>query len=44
MTQSNEATKEKHSRLALKLLEDAEREVAAGDTIQGGEKLWGATG
>ena len=41
--QESEAIREKHSALALKLLEDAEREIAAGDTVQGGEKLWGAT-
>lgn len=43
MTQSNEAVREKHSALALRLLEDAGREIEAGDTVQGGEKLWGAT-
>ena len=32
----SEAIREKHSALALKLLEDAEREIAAGDTVQGG--------
>jgi len=25
------------------LLDDARREIAAGDTVQGSEKLWGAT-
>ena len=34
---------EKHTILARKLLEDAEAEIAAGDLVQGGEKLWGAT-
>ncbi len=34
---------EKHARLALQLLQDAEREIALGDLVQGGEKLWGAT-
>ena len=29
--------------MALKLLDDAEREIAAGDLVQGSEKLWGAT-
>ena len=43
MAQSNESAVDKHSRLALQLLEDAAREVSAGDTVQGGEKLWGAT-
>ena len=38
-----ESLTEKHTRLAHKLLEDAEREIAAGDTVQGSEKLWGAT-
>ena len=38
-----ESLTEKHTRLAYKLLEDAGREIAVGDTIQGGEKLWGAT-
>ena len=41
--QESEAIREKHSRPALKLLEDAEQEIAAGHTVQGGEKLWGAT-
>ena len=44
MTQDNEAVRGKHARLALKLLEDAGREIAEGDTVQGAEKLWGATG
>ena len=38
-----ESTTEKHARLARQLLEDARREIAAGDTVQGSEKLWGAT-
>ena len=33
----------KHTRLARKLLDDAKREIAAGDLVQGSEKLWGAT-
>ena len=41
--QNDGAVREKHSRLALKLLEDAGQEMAAGDTVQGAEKLWGAT-
>ena len=41
--QESEAVREKHSALALKLLEDAGREIATGDTVQGAEKLWGAT-
>ncbi len=36
-------TANKHARLAQKLLDDARREIAAGDTVQGAEKLWGAT-
>ena len=39
----NESEPEKHTRLALQLLDDAEREIALGDLVQGGEKLWGAT-
>ena len=38
-----ESTIVKHARLARRLLEDARREIAAGDTVQGSEKLWGAT-
>ncbi len=38
-----ESTSEKHTRLANQLLDDAEREIAAGDLVQGAEKLWGAT-
>ena len=38
-----ETQTEKHTRLALKLLDDAKREIAAGDLVQGSEKLWGAT-
>ena len=37
------STRDKHARLARQLLEDARREIAAGDTVQGSEKLWGAT-
>ena len=32
--QESEAVREKHSALALKLLEDAGREIAAGDTVR----------
>lgn len=39
----NELIIEKHTGLALKMLEDAQREIEAGDLPQGGEKLWGAT-
>ena len=39
----NELIIEKHTGLALKMLEDAQREIEAGDLTQGGEKLWGAT-
>ena len=42
-TNRNESEPEKHTRLALQLLDDAEREIALGDLVQGGEKLWGAT-
>ena len=38
-----ESQSEKHTRLAHQLLGDAEREIAAGDLVQGAEKLWGAT-
>ena len=41
--QRTESEIEKHTRLARQLLEDSRREIAAGDTVQGGEKLWGAT-
>lgn len=41
--QARESTAEKHTRLAHKLLADAEGEIAAGDLVQGAEKLWGAT-
>ena len=33
---------DKHTRLAYQMLEDPRTEIAAGDTVQGGEKLWGA--
>ena len=41
--QGQESLTEKHTRLAYRLLADAEHEIAAGDTVQGSEKLWGAT-
>ena len=41
--QISESLIEKHTRLALKMMEDAQQEIAAGDLTQGGEKLWGAT-
>ena len=41
--QTDNSLAEKHTGLALKLLDDAEREIAAGDLVQGSEKLWGAT-
>ena len=41
--QSPDSPTEKHTRLALKMLDDAQQEIAAGDLTQGGEKLWGAT-
>ena len=34
---------EKHTRLALSTLGNAEREIEAGDLPQAGEKLWGAS-
>lgn len=40
---SPETQTEKHTRLARKLLDDAKQEIAAGDLVQGSEKLWGAT-
>ena len=40
---TNETPAEKHTRLARKLLADASREIAAGELVQGSEKLWGAT-
>ena len=33
---------EEHKETARKLLADAEREFAAGDTLQASEKMWGA--
>ncbi len=41
--QTNESQTEKHARLAHQMLDQAKREVAAGDLTQGAEKLWGAT-
>ena len=41
--QSAESLAEKHTRLARQLIDDARQEIAAGDLVQGGEKLWGAT-
>lgn len=41
--QRTESLAEKHTRLARQLIEDARQEIAAGDLVQGGEKLWGAT-
>ncbi len=38
-----ETQTEKYTRLARQLLDDAKREIAAGDLVQGSEKLWGAT-
>ena len=37
-----ESQTEKHTRLAEKLMRDASREIAAGELVQGSEKLWGA--
>ena len=41
--QANESLTGKHTRLCLQMLDDAGREIAAGDLTQGAEKLWGAT-
>jgi hypothetical protein len=41
--QANESLTEKHTRRAHQMLDNAEREIAAGDLTQGAEKLWGAT-
>ena len=41
--QTNESISEKHTRLAHQLMDDAKREIASGDLVQGSEKLWGAT-
>ncbi len=41
--QGQESLTEKRTRLARKLLENAEQEIAAGDLVQGSEMLWGAT-
>ena len=38
-----ESQSEKHTRLPFQLLDDAKREISAGDLVQGSEKLWGAT-
>ena len=40
--QSIESLPDKHTRLAYRMMDDARREIADGDTVQGGEKLWGA--
>ena len=41
--QTDESQTEKHERLARHMLDQAKREIAAGDLTQGAEKLWGAT-
>ena len=41
--QTNESQVEKHTRLAHQMMDQAKREIAAGDLTQGAEKLWGAT-
>ena len=43
-TATTESIADKHTRLALQLLDDAKREIADGDLVQGSEKLWGTTG
>ena len=40
---ATESMADKHTRLAWQLLADARQEIAAGDLVQGSEKLWGAT-
>ena len=42
MTTSRRKTVQEHISLARKFLADAEREFAAGEDLQGSEKLWGA--
>ena len=42
MTTSRRKTVQEHIGLARKFLADAEREFAAGEDLQGSEKLWGA--
>ena len=41
--QIDEAQTEKQARLAHQMLDQAKREISAGDLTQGSEKLWGAT-
>ena len=41
--QINESQTEKHARLAHQMLDQAKKEISAGDLTQGSEKLWGAT-
>ena len=38
-----ETHQQKHARLARELLDQADRELMAGDLLQSSEKLWGAT-
>ena len=42
MTTKPPMTLEQHAQTALQFLEHAEREFAAGENLQGSEKLWGA--
>ena len=42
-TAATESIADQHTRLARQLLADARLEIAAGDLVQGSEKLWGAT-
>ena len=39
---TDEAQTEKHTRLAVKLMEEARLQIADGELVQGSEKLWGA--
>ena len=42
-TAATETHRQKHARLALQLLAQADHEMLAGDLLQSSEKLWGAT-
>lgn len=42
-TEAAETHRQKHTRLAWQLLDQADHEMLAGDLLQSSEKLWGAT-
>ena len=42
-TDAAETHRQKHTRLAWQLLDQADHEMLAGDLLQSSEKLWGAT-